>query len=147
MNLDEALEIAQLPAAKEPVARRLYEELGFSVEAAIAWGRSAGRCEYCRRDLIVDRFGYACGDVEHLLPKSNHPTVKYHPRNWLVACRLCNSAKDRHSVLDQGQDPEQALESESERERMIQKARDYIWVRRRDELDPAWNAAKTIIDP
>ena len=147
MDIEEALQFAELPICNEAVARSLHYELGFSVAAAIAWARSGGRCEYCRRDLIVDRFGYAGGEVDHLLSIQKHPTVGNHPLNWYLACRLCNGTKGPHSVMNEGWDPAQALESEAERERMIQAAREYIERRLREKHDPAWEAAKRIIDP
>ena len=136
-----------MPQSIETIKQRLRDECCFSEEAASAWARAGGRCEYCRRDLIIDRFGYACGGVDHLLPKGKHkhPDVKKAPENWVLACSLCNSTKGKHSVLPKGQDPEQALENR--RAELIQMARKYISERRRDKYDPEWERAKRIFFP
>lgn len=52
-----------------------------------------GRCanKYCKKTL--DK-GYA---VEHIMPKSRHPTEMWKMQNFTILCTSCNSAKkDRH---------------------------------------------------
>ena len=69
----------------DEIAQRLHRELDFNEGTARAYARTLGRCEYCDRDLIGDRLGYACGAIDHLLPKSTYPEFEWVQDNWVLA--------------------------------------------------------------
>ena len=94
----------------DEIAQRLHRELKFDERTAWAYARTRGRCEYCDLDLIEDRMGYACGEIDHLLPKSEYPDLEWCQDNWVLACRLCNSVKGTYPVLEKGEEmTEEAL--------------------------------------
>ena len=108
-----------------------------------AYARTRGRCEYCDRDLIEDRLGYACGVIDHLLPKSKYPDLAYFQDNLVLACSLCNSVKGTHDVSEKGERAEEALTEN--RDSLIARAWNYILDQRRIVHDPQWEKAKRII--
>lgn len=120
-------------------------------ELAIIYARFRGRCGYCHRDLIADRFRYACAEIDHLLPKSTYPAVADNPLNWVLACRLCNSTKLTYDVLRDGGvlggeiDPQEALENEDERNLLIQAASTYVHNRLHNVHNPRWEIVKRIV--
>ncbi len=108
------------------------------------YARTRGRCEYCDRDLIEDRLGYACGAIDHLLPKSEYPDLERCEDNWVLACSLCNSVKGTYPVLEKGEEiTEEALREN--RDSLIAGARNHIVEKRRVVYDPKWEKAKRII--
>ncbi len=68
-------------------------QCGWHKHTATAFVRAGGRCEYCGPDLLHDRLGYAVGEMDHLLPRAQHPQLVDCPDNWILSCRLCNSVK------------------------------------------------------
>ena len=126
------------------IAQRLHQELDFHEWTARAYARTLGRCEYCYRDVIADRLGYACGDIDHLLPRKHYPALKSCEDNWVLACSLCNSVKGTHDVLETGEkeNPEEALTQI--RDALITRAREYI-LDRLKVVDSEWEKAKRII--
>ena len=87
----------------DEIAMRLQQELQFHEGTAWAYARTGGRCTYCYRDLIADRLGFACGEIDHLLPMVLYPDLADNIDNWVLACRLCNSVKGAHDVLRDGE--------------------------------------------
>ena len=126
----------------DEIAERLRRELNFSEGTARAYARTRGRCEYCDRDLIEDRLGYACGVIDHLLPKSTYPDLEWCQDNLVLACSLCNDVKRAHDVLKKSEKPEEALTQT--RDALITRAREHI-LDRRKVVDPDWEKAKRII--
>jgi uncharacterized protein (TIGR02646 family) len=55
------------------------------------------RCAYCRM-LKRERYGLSW-DVEHIIPKSEHPQFMFEPENLALACKECNLSKHDKSVL------------------------------------------------
>ena len=126
------------------IASRLIDELNFDNDTAWAWAHAGGRCVYCFRDLIADRFGYFCGEMDHLIPNQRLEQLKLHelPENLVLACHRCNKIKGTYNPLHNNEDPEQMLrESKSE---MISRVRNFIEDRNRDRYDPDWERAKHI---
>ena len=126
----------------DEIAQRLHRELDFNEGTARAYARTLGRCEYCDRDLIEDRLGYACGAIDHLLPKSKYPELKSFQDNFVLACSLCNDVKRTHDVLENGEKPEEALTQT--RDALITRAREHI-LDRLKVVDSKWEKAKRII--
>jgi len=126
----------------EEVATALQNELFFDPRTARAYARARGRCEYCGRDVVIDRWGYACGNIDHLLPVSGYADeVTAHPDNFVLSCSLCNGIKGKASIL---KSPENALE-------MLQKggaeliARANVLIRERlAEPNRNWERAKVL---
>ena len=109
--------------------------------AALAWVRGNGHCEYCHRDLIEDRLGYAIQETDHLLPQidftANH-------NNAALSCAPCNRVKGAHNVLKKGESPETMLAQH--REDLIVRAREYIESQYKDRgYDRAWGKVKGIL--
>ena len=48
---------------------RLKIECSFYETTAQAYDDFDGRCGYCGQDLVEDRFHYACGTIDHLIPR------------------------------------------------------------------------------
>lgn len=126
----------------EEIARLLQQEQ-WHKGTAWAYARTGGRCTYCYRDLIADRLGFACGEIDHLLPRNRYPALADIIDNWVLACSLCNSVKGRHDVLRDGEDHTKALTEI--RDTLIVRAREYIFEQRRTVHDPKWEIALRII--
>ena len=125
----------------DQIALGLMNELNFEEWTAWTWAHAEGRCVYCFRDLIADRFGYFCGEMDHLIPKQRLKQLEL-PENLVLACRRCNKIKGTYNPLHNNEDPEQMLqESKSE---MISRVREFIECRNREEHDPNWETAKRI---
>ena len=127
----------------DEIAKRLHQELNWNEGTAWAWGRAGGRCEYCYRDLIAERLGYACGEIDHLLPLKQYPDLADCRDNLVLACHMCNNVKHTHDVLKDGEKPVEALTET--RDSLITRAREYILKRRRTVHDPEWEMAVRII--
>ena len=140
-------------AADEAVAK--FKELGLE-----SYGRetisSLGRCEYCDRDLVFDRLGYACREHDHLLPKTHYPECDI-AANIVSACSICNGLKRDYDVLDPdgilkdtNKEEYDALREKAEehlnkdRAGLIEKVRGHInWERK--EKDGEWKIVKGIM--
>ena len=128
----------------DQIALGLKNELNFEEWTAWAWASAGGRCVYCFHDLIADRFGHFCGEMDHLIPKQRlkHLGLPQFPKNLVLACHRCNKIKGTYNPLHNYEDPEQMLrESKSE---MISRVRNFIEDRNRDEYEPDWERAKHI---
>ena len=129
----------------EDISAALQNDLGFEAGTAAAWARSGGRCEYCDRDLIGDRLGYACSQVDHLLPKARYPDLEWSPHdNRALSCSLCNSLKGSYDPLEPGEDPLVMVT----RHRGVLLARSRAEIeKRRVDADRDWHYAKGLIPP
>ena len=128
----------------DEIAKLLQQEQ-WAEGTAWAYARTGGRCTYCYRDLIADRLGFACGEIDHLLPRNQYDALADNIDNLVLACRLCNSVKGAHDVLRDGenQNPTKALTEI--RDTLIVRAREYIFEQRRTVHDPQWKIALRII--
>ena len=126
--------------------QRLHELLkkGFQCHVAHAWLRASGRCEYCHRDLLVDRLGYAVQETDHLLPKSESKYAKYDGdcRNTVLSCRLCNGLKRDHVALENGECADDMLTNR--RNLLLRRCREHIACRRQ-EYDKHWRKVREIV--
>lgn len=62
------------------------------------------RCAYCRMEK-KESHGMTW-DIEHILPKSAFPEFLFEPENLAIACKECNTPKDKTDVLSaSGQSP------------------------------------------
>ena len=78
----------------EDKMERLVEDCGLDRPPATSLARSAGRCEYCGRDLLRDRFGYGTSTVDHLVPgRPSWEGAAECEWNWVFCCAPCSSAK------------------------------------------------------
>lgn len=144
----------------ETLVQTLMEECRFAKSIATAYVRAGGRCEYCGRDLLRDRQGYASGALDHLLPKSTPDINPDQPQNWVLSCSLCNSVKRDHNVLPEARllleaeglpDAERLPDAElarrmlsTRREKLIDLARQYIQGRMK-EYDDTWRLAIDVL--
>lgn len=56
---------------------------------------TSGKCAYCEWKLLVGAFG----DIEHIVPKSLKPELRFAWSNLTLACDVCNGSKGAHSDL------------------------------------------------
>ena len=128
----------------DEVASELQRELHFDPRTANAYVRALGRCEYCDRDLVFDRLGYACGQIDHLLPRWIYPyEIAGHPQNFVLSCSLCNGIKREADVLRRPN--EDAVEMlVNHREELVLRARALIQDRL-EEPNRRWQIAKTLL--
>ncbi|WP_413739569.1 HNH endonuclease [Sodalis sp. RH14] len=54
-------------------------------------------CPYCQQKIVVDH--NMAWDIEHIIPKSTHPSFLFKPLNLCIACKDCNTEKDNKNVL------------------------------------------------
>ena len=116
-------------------------QCGWHKHTATAFARAGGRCEYCGRDLLHDRLGYAVGEMDHLLPRAQHPQLVDCPDNWILSCRLCNSVK-------RDWDPAPGLPADqlrNRRDEFVKAARAYIY-EQRVTYDHDWLKVRKIMD-
>jgi len=78
-------EIELVPASRAPSVSRRRREI---------FGKSDGRCHYCRTPLTLD----GAWHVEHMLPRALNGTDD--PLNLVAACVECNQAKGPRSALE-----------------------------------------------
>lgn len=69
--------------------RKTYKELRQSVQSHL-FNKCSGCCAYCRRP--VGHYGWAW-HIEHVLPKSKHPSLTFALINLTVGCVHCNQWK------------------------------------------------------
>ena len=110
----------------EDKIERLVEDCGLDRRRATSLVRSAGRCEYCGRDLLRDRFGYGVGMVDHLLPAHVEARAMEWESNWVFCCALCSSAK-RDWSPNESVSIESAVELRRLRKELISQARAHIY--------------------
>ena len=132
----------------EIVRDRLMTELGFGEIPATLYARERGRCEYCKRDLIHDRLGYACQESDHLLSiaglreRNVDNDIAESLENRVLSCSYCNNLKGRHWILQNDEDPWQMLTTH--RQELIDRARQYIG-KLAEEKDQDWMTAREIV--
>ena len=125
------------------VRKRLIVELRFDESIATAYAKSKGRCEYCKRDLIHDRLGYACAQLDHLLPVSKvAQKIADIPANWVLSCSYCNGEKRAAWLLCPDEDPITMLTDR--RQELIERARKYIQCKA-IKRDQDWEKAREIL--
>lgn len=121
--------------SKPAETQATLEALGIWTPLAQALVEFEGRCAYCDRDLVSTRLGYACAETDHLLSQAKYRVVKDHPRNWVLACSICNSAKQGWTPAGDlytgderrgTKNAKAALENPSDRSRLIQEAKEYV---------------------
>ncbi len=117
-------------AAFETVRNQLMNETDFGPIWATLYAREMGRCEYCKRDLIHDRLGYACAEIDHLLSNAGlrerdvDHEIADSLENSVLCCSLCNNLKGPHWILQSGEDP--GLMLTHHRQELIERVRRYI---------------------
>lgn len=95
---------------------------------ATACVRARWHCEYCGRDLLHDRLGYAVIELDHLLPKGSHPELENCSDNWVASCGvMCNRTKGDWSPVEPRITEE---ELNDHRDEFVQAARAYIYQQR-----------------
>ena len=120
----------------------LIEELDFEPRTARTYVRANGYCEYCGEELIRNRLGYACAQIDHLLPRSKFPAEVYElENNFVLSCSLCNSLKSNISVLQENEDPMTMLTKQ--RHVLLARAKDEI-VKQLKEPNRKWEIAKSV---
>ncbi|MGH8461899.1 MAG: HNH endonuclease [Stenotrophobium sp.] len=126
----------------ELAIEQLKEQLYFEDRTAKAYVRAKGHCEYCGQDLIKVRLGYACAQIDHLLPRSRFPEAVWGmSENFVLACSLCNGVKRDEVVLQKGEVPE-AMLSEN-RKKLVDRAKNYIDSKLQSANDK-WRQAQAI---
>jgi HNH endonuclease len=122
--------------------RRLEENLQFERRTALAYVRAKGLCEYCGRELVFERLGYACAQIDHLLPRAKYSEeITGMEQNFALSCSLCNGIKRDDPLLEPSEDPEYMLTNE--RSELIRRARALI-VRELQRPNEHWNQTKQI---
>lgn len=125
------------------VASRLHKELQFEEGTALAWARTCGRCEYCGRDLVTDRLGYAAGEIDHILPMNIYEDMCEKPfENRALSCSLCNGIKRDFDPRKEEEDPYEMITEK--REELVTRCREEI-AKKRTGHDKRWRLAKQII--
>ena len=120
----------------------LEQNLRFEPRTAIAYVQADGLCEYCGHELIFDRLGYACAQIDHLLPRAKYPEqITGMQQNFVLSCSLCNGLKRDDPILKTGEDPETMLINE--RDELIDRAKKVI-ADKLQEPNRHWNQAITI---
>jgi uncharacterized protein (TIGR02646 family) len=63
-------------------------------------------CNYCEHN--------EANDIEHIAPKSFYPELAFIWKNYLLACKQCNTALklDKYYVLDENDDPHRLVRGE-----------------------------------
>ena len=132
----------------EIVRDRLRKELGFGKISATLYARERGRCEYCKRDLIHDRLGYACQEKDHLLSRAGltecgvHQDIADSLENSVLCCSYCNNLKGQHWFLQNGEDS--LLMLTHHRQELIERVRRYIGPIA-EQKDQDWMRAREIV--
>ncbi len=121
---------------------RLKSDLQFEPKTAQAYIHAEGLCEYCGQELIFNRLGYACAQIDHLLPRAKYSQqITDKQENYVLSCSLCNGLKRDESILKPDEDPETMLDHE--KEELIKRAKTFI-EEKIQEPDELWNQAKAI---
>ena len=125
---------------------RLIEDCRLSRAFATAMVRAGGRCEYCGRDLLRDRFGYRVCTVDRLLPASKcSEEVAECEYNWVLCCTPCNSAKHDWFPGD-GEYLSSSDHLRGHRPELILQARAHIYERFAIVQDPVWHRVVAVME-
>ena len=127
---------------KEEALKRLEKDLFFDPRTASAYVRAKGLCEYCGQELIFNRLGYACAQIDHLLPRAKYSDdITGTEENFVLSCSLCNGLKRDAPILEPEENPESMLKSH--RDELIARSIKIIKEKLR-EPDNYWDQAKII---
>ena len=132
----------------ETIRDRLSRELDFGPIWATLYARERGRCEYCKRDLIHDRLGYACAEIDHILPRAGlakrgiDQQIADSLENSVLCCSYCNNLKGKLWVLKKNEDPLTMLTHH--RQKLIERVRRLIGPIAA-EKDQVWQTAREIV--
>lgn len=110
---------------EERIAKIMAE--GFPRGYATAFVESRGFCVYCGEDVLSTLARYCAGTADHLLPRSKYPALSDDPRNFVMACYICNSRKQSLDVLLRDEDPNNMLDNH--KEVLIERARQQVFPR------------------
>jgi hypothetical protein len=86
-------------------------------------------CAYCDLPLMsVEPNSFRNGTVDHLLPKSKYESLKLDHFNAVPCCYRCNAVKGRWDPnnIDPVYSPESGPLGTEQREKLIQRARDFV---------------------
>ena len=119
--MDEKYEANEKIATKEEM---LKKECGFYETTAKAYVDFDGRCGYCGQDLVEERFRYACGTIDHLIPRTVYPKGEWEQENMILSCSLCNALKRDYNPCLENETPGDALSQN--REVLLQRAKEHI---------------------
>lgn len=111
-------------------------DFGYNEGTAIAYIESEGICVYCGDDMFQFRQGYSSAQIDHLLPSSKYPELKWNIKNWVFCCSSCNAMKHNLDVLKEGEDATEQVENNREKliERVKQELSDKINQREHEYL-------------
>ncbi len=122
------------------VIERLVNEGLLNDRWAAAFVDAKGRCEYCARDLLMDRLGYAVAELDHIIPQSKLGPDSGH--NIALACRLCNIVKSGWTPVEEGESATELLAND--RALLVQRVRERI-ARKMESHDESWRKATEIL--
>lgn len=89
------LELIQKVANKEEISSTLKNRYNHSEIKDALLQETNGKCAYCE-----SKVGHvAHGDIEHIAPKSIHPSLSYEWTNLTYACPKCNNNKRNHEGM------------------------------------------------
>lgn len=86
--------LAKVAAGEKPSEYLLGRYAHPQIKAALL-EETHGKCAYCESPLRH----VAYGDIEHILPKSVEPALRFEWRNLTIACDVCNTNKSNSGGL------------------------------------------------
>ena len=126
---------------------RLMVDCGLVRAYATALVRSGGRCEYCGRDILGDRFGYGVSTLDHLIPTSKcSEDVAENESNWVFCCGMCNSTKHDWDPRDPGMPIASPDDLRRWRPELVSRARTYVYERLATIHDPSWLSVLAVME-
>lgn len=72
---------------------RLMQEFDYNPVTANAYLEAKGVCTFCGEDVFASLAGFWSAQIDHLLPESRYPDLKWEPLNNVYACFRCNQRK------------------------------------------------------
>jgi 5-methylcytosine-specific restriction endonuclease McrA len=90
-------ELLEKIANKEEVSTYLLGRYAHPEVKAALLAETFGKCAYCESPLRHVTYG----DIEHIIPKSAEPTLRFSWVNLTIACDVCNTNKsDKQGLVD-----------------------------------------------
>lgn len=102
----------------------------WSAETFEIWNRTDFHCAYCGFDLLRSLNDFKQGELDHLLPQGEYPSLVHCPWNLVLTCVTCNKLKRNWDPQSNGEPPivsrNSLTMSEDEHRRIFARVRRHV---------------------
>ena len=91
-NIDNIKSYQDLTAAGQVISKTLLGAYNTADVKELLKEETNCKCAYCESKMLHVDYG----DIEHIIPKGDDPTLRYSYENLTLACGICNTKKSVH---------------------------------------------------